>query len=233
MYHKVNDQLENPVTVPTSRFAEQMALLAELGYTVVGLDAVLAHYVDGAALPPKAVLITFDDGYRDNLENALPALAEARLPGGALRAARLRRRPAAAAPRRASRPARDPQPHARLGRAARARAGRRPDRVARDLPPAARGARDRRVGARDRDLEAAPRGGARPAGARVRLRQGLGSALPARSPEPAPPGRLRPRLHLGLRARTARRATASGCGATTSSRIRRARSSSCSRAPAT
>ena len=74
MYHKVNDQLENPVTVPTSRFAEQMALLAEFGYTVVGLDAVLAHYVDGASLPPKAVLITFDDGYRDNLENALPAL---------------------------------------------------------------------------------------------------------------------------------------------------------------
>ncbi len=74
MYHKVNDQLENPVTVPTGRFAEQMALLGEFGYTVVGLEAVLAHYVDGADLPPKAVLITFDDGYRDNLENALPAL---------------------------------------------------------------------------------------------------------------------------------------------------------------
>ncbi len=74
MYHKVNDQPENPVTVPTGRFAEQMALLKEFGYTVVGLDAVLDHYVEGAALPEKAVLITFDDGYRDNLENALPAL---------------------------------------------------------------------------------------------------------------------------------------------------------------
>ncbi len=74
MYHKVNDQPENPVTVPTGRFAEQMALLKEFGYTVVGLDAVLDHYVKGAALPEKAVLITFDDGYRDNLENALPAL---------------------------------------------------------------------------------------------------------------------------------------------------------------
>jgi peptidoglycan/xylan/chitin deacetylase (PgdA/CDA1 family) len=40
----------------------------------VGLDAVLAHYVDGAPLPPSAVLITFDDGYRDNLENAVPIL---------------------------------------------------------------------------------------------------------------------------------------------------------------
>jgi peptidoglycan/xylan/chitin deacetylase (PgdA/CDA1 family) len=74
MYHKVNDQAENPVTVPTSQFAEQMAQLAELGYVVVPLEAVLDHYVDGAPLPENAVLITFDDGYRDNLENALPAL---------------------------------------------------------------------------------------------------------------------------------------------------------------
>src|SRR5947199_2235829 len=74
MYHKVNDIADNPVTVPTSLFDEQMAQLRELGYTVVGLDAVLAHYVDGAPLPEKAVLVTFDDGYRDNLENALPTL---------------------------------------------------------------------------------------------------------------------------------------------------------------
>lgn len=76
MYHKINDRPENPVTVNTSRFAEQMAQLGELGYVVVDLDAVLDHYVEGIALPPKAVLITFDDGYRDNLENALPALRQ-------------------------------------------------------------------------------------------------------------------------------------------------------------
>jgi peptidoglycan/xylan/chitin deacetylase (PgdA/CDA1 family) len=74
MYHKVNDQPENPVTVPTAQFAEQMAQLAELGYIVVPLDAVLDHYVEGKPLPARAVLITFDDGYRDNLENALPTL---------------------------------------------------------------------------------------------------------------------------------------------------------------
>lgn len=74
MYHKVNDKPENPVTVPTTVFAEQMSHLRELGYVVVGLDAVLDHYVEGTPLPEGAVLITFDDGYRDNLENALPAL---------------------------------------------------------------------------------------------------------------------------------------------------------------
>ncbi len=74
MYHKINDVKGNSVTVPVSLFDEQMAQLGELGYTPVALDRVIDHFVDGAPLPPGAVLITFDDGYRDNLENAAPVL---------------------------------------------------------------------------------------------------------------------------------------------------------------
>ena len=74
MYHKVNDLAGNRMSMPVSLFDEQMAQLKELGYTVVDLDAVLAHYIDGAPLSPGAVLITFDDGYRDNLVNAAPVL---------------------------------------------------------------------------------------------------------------------------------------------------------------
>jgi len=74
MYHKVNDLPENPLTMPVSVFDEQMDQLRGLGYTVVDLQAVLAHYVDGIPLPPKAVLITFDDGYHDNLANAAEVL---------------------------------------------------------------------------------------------------------------------------------------------------------------
>jgi len=74
MYHKVNDLWPNPTTVPTAVFDEQMSLLGQLGYAAVSLDAVLQHYLRRAPLPPKAVLLTFDDGYRDNLENALPIL---------------------------------------------------------------------------------------------------------------------------------------------------------------
>ncbi|MGH3133475.1 MAG: polysaccharide deacetylase family protein, partial [Gaiellaceae bacterium] len=74
MYHKVNDVWPNPTTVPTAVFDEQMSLLGTLGYAPVSLGAVLDHYVRGVSLPPRAVLLTFDDGYRDNVENALPTL---------------------------------------------------------------------------------------------------------------------------------------------------------------
>src|SRR5262245_20304057 len=81
MYHKVNDLPENPLTMPVSVFDEQMDQLRQLGYTVVDLDAVLAHYVDGAPLPSQAVLITFDDGYHDNLDNAATVLRKYGYPG--------------------------------------------------------------------------------------------------------------------------------------------------------
>jgi peptidoglycan/xylan/chitin deacetylase (PgdA/CDA1 family) len=74
MYHKVNDVDGNTVTVPIGQFDEQMAQIGELGYTVVSLDDVIAHYVERRPLPRQSVLITFDDGYLDNLENALPIL---------------------------------------------------------------------------------------------------------------------------------------------------------------
>ena len=75
MYHKVNDLWPNPTTVPTAVFEEQMVLLGELAYVPVSLDAVRDHYLQASELPERAVLITFDDGYRDNLENALPVLS--------------------------------------------------------------------------------------------------------------------------------------------------------------
>ncbi len=74
MYHKVNDIPDNPTTVPVARFDQQLERLSELGHEVVSLEAVLDRYTTGAPLPEKAVLITFDDGYRDTFENALPVL---------------------------------------------------------------------------------------------------------------------------------------------------------------
>lgn len=49
-------------------------------YRVVSLDEVLRARRDGTALPPRALLITFDDGWLDNADYAMPALQRAGLP---------------------------------------------------------------------------------------------------------------------------------------------------------
>ena len=233
MYHKINDEPENSVTVPVSLFDEQLAQLGELGYTAVSLDDVLAYYVDGVPLPDGAVLITFDDGYRDNLENAVPVLEKYGYPAvlfvpiGYLDGSRPLPHDEHLASRGILNRTLQWSDLADLDAVGRAR------RVAWHRAPAARRSRSGRGGARDHALEAAARGGARPPRARVRVREGLGGALPARPPEPArsrPATRSRSRPS---RARTGRRPTRSSSTATTSSRTRRGRSSSCSPAPAT
>lgn len=54
-------------------FARQMELVARR-CTPIGLDEVLDHLEAGRRLPPNPVLVTFDDGYRDNREHAQPIL---------------------------------------------------------------------------------------------------------------------------------------------------------------
>lgn len=66
-------------TIPAPLFAACLGFLAR-HYAVVSLAAVLASRAGGPALPPRALLITFDDGWADNLEVALPLLRAAGLP---------------------------------------------------------------------------------------------------------------------------------------------------------
>ncbi|MBM3679013.1 MAG: polysaccharide deacetylase family protein [Actinobacteria bacterium] len=79
MYHKVDGREGNTIAVPPALFAEQMRLVADR-YRAVSIDDVVAHLDGGRRLPPRAVLITFDDGYRDNLEEAAPVLERLGLP---------------------------------------------------------------------------------------------------------------------------------------------------------
>ena len=76
MYHNI-DRAPKGVKlrglyVSPERFRRQMALLYRFGYQGLSMSAALP-YIRGEA-KGKVVAITFDDGYRDNLENALPVL---------------------------------------------------------------------------------------------------------------------------------------------------------------
>jgi peptidoglycan/xylan/chitin deacetylase (PgdA/CDA1 family) len=59
--------------------ARQLTTLARTT-NVVPLDTALAALADGRPLPRRPVALTFDDGYRDNLETAMPILRRLGLP---------------------------------------------------------------------------------------------------------------------------------------------------------
>lgn len=61
------------VSATPAMFAQQMDYIAR-HFNVVDLQSVLDFVHKGQDLPPKACLITFDDGYRDNYEQAWPIL---------------------------------------------------------------------------------------------------------------------------------------------------------------
>ncbi|HEY8965019.1 MAG TPA: polysaccharide deacetylase family protein [Candidatus Methylacidiphilales bacterium] len=67
--------------VPTEAFAAQLRLLRDRGYSFLTLDAFLDGVDRPEALPEKAALVTFDDGYRSLLRHALPAMRELGVPG--------------------------------------------------------------------------------------------------------------------------------------------------------
>lgn len=79
-YHHVCDPAQDyrfdPDTadVTPDQFRRQMAIVAR-HFNVIDVDQLLAGLA-GARLPPNPCLITFDDGYRSNLEIALPILRE-------------------------------------------------------------------------------------------------------------------------------------------------------------
>jgi peptidoglycan/xylan/chitin deacetylase (PgdA/CDA1 family) len=84
MYHKVGDPPPGSrlkkLWVSTNEFRWQVNYLKTRGYEPMTLRHVAEGVEAGHALPRTAVVLTFDDGYRNNLENALPVLSAAGFP---------------------------------------------------------------------------------------------------------------------------------------------------------
>src|SRR4029077_6315873 len=66
--------------IAPQRFAAQLDMLARRGHRFVGLGDLLRALEGRVALPPKSVLVTFDDAYADLLPGASAALAERGIP---------------------------------------------------------------------------------------------------------------------------------------------------------
>ena len=57
-------------------FASQMRFLAEAGYKTLTMSEFIAYKKGELAVPKKSVLVTFDDGWKDNYVYAYPILRE-------------------------------------------------------------------------------------------------------------------------------------------------------------
>ncbi len=85
MYHYLSappagaDVYRLDLSVSPELFAEHLDRLQAEGYATISPYDLVEALQRGSELPPKSVLITFDDGYRDNYENAFPLLRERQL----------------------------------------------------------------------------------------------------------------------------------------------------------
>lgn len=70
----------DPLYTVSTRFFEQLLAFVARHYSVVSLHDVVAASAGTARLPPCPLLITFDDGWADNHEHALPLLRRFGLP---------------------------------------------------------------------------------------------------------------------------------------------------------
>lgn len=80
MYHHIGECPPNAgatrkgLTVSTVDFEQQTKWLSENGFASVSLKDVYLYSRGQISMPPKPIIFTFDDGYADALENAIPIL---------------------------------------------------------------------------------------------------------------------------------------------------------------
>lgn len=68
------DKLGFALSVTPENFKKQMQYLVDHDYQTISPDDLYNALKEGKNLPPKSVLLTFDDGYRDFYQNAFPVL---------------------------------------------------------------------------------------------------------------------------------------------------------------
>lgn len=73
-YHSIGTDPGNNAVLDPKKLEEQMAYLAKEGYTTLTLRQFIEIWEGKRTAPVKSVLLTFDDGYADNHEKALPIL---------------------------------------------------------------------------------------------------------------------------------------------------------------
>jgi len=80
VYHNVAEDTSPATSVTPDAFRQHMEYLADNGYTVWPLYKTLVFLASGKRVPPKTVVVTFDDAYRSVYTEAFPVLKEKNWP---------------------------------------------------------------------------------------------------------------------------------------------------------
>lgn len=73
-YHQVNNKYNTVLTMKPADFEAQMKYLHDHDYHSITLEQFDKYMQGEGELPDRPILITFDDGYVDNYENAYPIM---------------------------------------------------------------------------------------------------------------------------------------------------------------
>jgi peptidoglycan/xylan/chitin deacetylase (PgdA/CDA1 family) len=76
MYHSVTAEDAGDYAIGAEQFRLQMQELCAAGYETVTCAQMIDYVHEGTALPEKPLLLTFDDGYENNLTVVAPILEE-------------------------------------------------------------------------------------------------------------------------------------------------------------
>lgn len=80
MYHYISeppagaDAVRRDLSVTPAQFEAHLAYLRQAGYETVSMEELAYAVSQLTPLPAQPIILTFDDGYRDNYENAFPLL---------------------------------------------------------------------------------------------------------------------------------------------------------------
>jgi peptidoglycan/xylan/chitin deacetylase (PgdA/CDA1 family) len=74
-YHHLDDQ-ESFITITPAKFKQHLQALKDKHYNIISIEDYACFHAHRTTLPPNAVVITFDDGYRSFYDKAYPLLKQ-------------------------------------------------------------------------------------------------------------------------------------------------------------
>jgi peptidoglycan/xylan/chitin deacetylase (PgdA/CDA1 family) len=74
LYHQIDDAQINRYYISPADFEAQIKAYHDWGYTTISMDLLIRAIREGAELPAKPIVITFDDGEKSTYANAFPIM---------------------------------------------------------------------------------------------------------------------------------------------------------------